>query len=95
MKNFLRKIWDAIVAFFEKIPHDKKLHAAAGFVIATFFGLALGMKFCFWPLVFIAGIKEFFDEWTTGQEFDWKDYVATLIGAIIPQIFVLLNMWWF
>ena len=95
MKNFLRKIWDAIVAFFDKIPHDRKLHAAAGFVIATFFGLALGMKFCFWPVVFVAFAKELFDMWTTDQEYDEWDFFATLLGALVPQVFVILNMWWF
>ena len=94
MKNFFRKIWDAIVSFISKIPYDKWLHAIAGMVIGSFFCIALGMKFCIWPVIFAGFIKEFFDLWTTG-EWEWWDLAATCIGGLIPQIFVLLNMWWF
>lgn len=90
----MRKIWDKIVAWFLGIPVDKRLHCAAGIIIAAFFAIALNMKFCFWPVIFFAFAKEFFDSWTGGQ-FDWKDFLATLIGALIPQAFVLLNLWWF
>ena len=94
MKNFIRKIWDAIVSFINRVPHDKLRHFAAGVIIAAFFAISLGMKFCFWPVIFFAFGKEFFDKWTTG-EWDWWDFGATCIGGLVPQIFVLLNMWWF
>ena len=92
----MRKLWDNIVAWFLGLPADKRLHFAAGIVVAAFFAIALNMKFCFWPVIFVAFFKEFWDMWgNTHQDFDWKDFVATLLGALIPQIFVLLNMWWF
>ena len=94
MKNFIRKIWDAIVSFINRVPHDKLLHFVAGVIIAAFFAISLGMKFCFWPVIFFAFGKEFFDKWTTG-EWDWWDFGATCIGGLVPQIFALLNMWWF
>ena len=53
------------------------------------------MKFCFWPVIFFAAGKEVFDIFSSGQKFDWKDFVATLLGALVPQAFVLLNLWWF
>lgn len=90
----MRKIWDKIVAWFLAIPRDKCLHFGAGIVIADFFAIALGMRFCFWPVIFFAVGKEFFDQWTGGK-FDWWDVLATLLGALVPQIFVLLNLWWF
>ena len=90
----MRKIWDKIVAWILGIPQDKRLHFVAGFVVATFFGLALGMKFNFWPVLFFAFGKEFFDQWT-GEEWDWWDFAATCLGGLLAQSFVLLNMWWF
>lgn len=91
----MRKIWDKIVAWVLSIPADKRLHFVCGIIIAAFFAIALGMKFCFWPVIFFAAGKEIFDIISSKQEFDWKDFVATLLGALVPQIFVLLNLWWF
>ncbi len=91
----MRKIWDKFVAWVLSIPADKQLHFVCGLIIAAFFAIALGMKFCFWPVIFVAFGKEFFDMWTSDQKFDVWDFVATLLGALVPQLFVLLNMWWF
>jgi hypothetical protein len=91
----MRKIWDKFVAWVLSIPADKRLHFVCGLIIAAFFAIALGMKFCLWPIIFVAFGKEFFDMWTGGQKFDVWDFVATLLGALVPQLFVLLNMWWF
>ena len=89
----MRKIWDKIVAWFLSIPTDKRLHFVAGFIIASFFAISLGMTFCFWPVIFFAFGKEFFDAWT-GGEFDWKDFVATLCGGALCQGLVALGVWW-
>lgn len=91
----MRKIWDKIVAWIQGIPADKKMHFVAGAFIAAFFGLALGMKVVIVPAVFAGFIKEFFDMWTTDQKFDWWDFLATCLGGLLMQIFVLLNIWWF
>lgn len=45
------------------------------------------------------GWKKVIDEkghfsWTSG-EWDWWDFVATCLGGLLIQSFVLLNMWWF
>ena len=94
MKNFIRKIWDAFVSLLNKVPYDKWLHAVAGLVIGAFFCIALDMKVCIVPVIFAGFIKEFFDLWTT-DKWDWWDFAATCFGGLVPQIFVLLNMWWF
>ena len=91
MKDFIRKIWDAIVAWLLGIPSDKKWHFAAGFFFATLFGMLFNMKACILPAIFAGFIKEFFDLWTTDQ-WDWKDFLATAIGGVLPQLFVILNM---
>ena len=90
----MRKIWDKIVAWILAIPADKKLHFVAGFIIAAFFDLALGMKAIIVPAVFAGFIKEFFDLWTTNK-WEWWDFAATCFGGLLAQLFVVLNMWWF
>ena len=91
----MRKIWDKFVAWVLSIPADKRLFFVCGLIISAFFAIALGMKFCFWPLIFVAGGVEFFNMWTSDQKFDVWRFVATLLGALVPQVFVLLHMWWF
>ena len=95
MKKFLKKIWDKIVGWIDSIPADVKLHFTAGVICSAFFAISLGMKFCFWPVIFIAFFKEFVDLWVNDSLFDGWDFTATLVGALVPQGFVLLNMWWF
>ena len=94
MKDFLNKIWDKFVEWLLGIPQALRLHFVAGIIIAAFFAIALGMKFCFWPVLFVAFIKEFMDMWFNDSGFDVRDFVATLLGALVPQLFVLLNIWW-
>ena len=94
MKNFFKKIWDAIVAFIGRIPYEKWAYAVLGIILAAFFCITLGMKFCVWPAIIIGFIIQFFKQWFGGK-FDWWDFAATCIGGLVPQIFVLLNMWWF
>ena len=91
---FLRKCWSWLVSLIYKVPADKRLHFVAGFVIASFFAITFGMKECFVAAFFAGFIKEFFDKITTDQ-WDWWDFGATCIGGALPQIFVLLNIWWF
>ena len=91
----MRKIWDKIVQWLLHLPADKRLHFVAGFVIAAFFGLALGMDWVIVPAVFAAFIKEFFDQWTspTGEGWDWLDFLATILGGVLAQLFVLIGIW--
>lgn len=99
MKNFIIKIWHAFVSFLYRIPRDKALHFWAGLLIATFFCIALGMKECIVPAIFAGAMKVFLgvilrdaSNWTKN---DLWDFLSTLIGGAVPQVFVLLNLWWF
>lgn len=89
----MRKIWDKIVAWFLAIPTDKRLHFVAGFIISAFFAISLGMAVCIVPAVFAGFIKEFFDQWT-GDQWDWKDFLATCLGGLLCQGFTALGIWW-
>ncbi len=93
MKEFLRKIWDAIVRFIEKVPYDKLLHFCFGLIIAAVFGLAIKNpvvnQICIIPVILCALAKEAFDMWTTGK-WDWWDVGATCIGGALIELFVLI-----
>ena len=89
----MRKIWDKLVEWLSAIPSDKKMHFVAGVIIAAFFALALGMKIAIVPAIFAGFIKEFFDKWTT-DTWEWSDLVATILGGLLIQAFILLGVWW-
>ena len=93
MKDFIRKIWDAIVRFIYKVPYDKLLHFIVGLFVASFFNVSLGMLVCIIPALFAGVLKEAFDYWTTNQ-FDWLDLVATVAGGAVIQVFAILGHIW-
>ena len=89
MKDFIRRIWNWFVNLFANIRRDRLYHFICGLIIAAFFAIVLNMKVCIVPVVFAAFIKEFFDVWTDGN-FDWIDLLATVIGGVIIQLFVII-----
>lgn len=89
MKNFIRKIWNAIVAFIEKVPYDKLLHFCVGLIIAAIVALPFHIKVCFWAPLFAAVAKEMFDAWTTQKADPW-DFVATMAGGLLIQILAII-----
>ena len=95
MKNFIRKIWDAIVSLISKVPYDKLLHFIVGLIVAAFFVISL--KLAGWEALLVAvavgALKELFD-WLTTEKVEWWDAVATVIGGLVILIFWLLGIWW-
>lgn len=89
----MRKIWNKIVQWILSIPADKRLHFVAGAFVAAFFALSLGVKVAFIPAFVAALFKELFDLQTTKQ-WEWWDFVATCLGGLLIQVFVLLGIWW-
>lgn len=86
----MRKIWDKLVQLINKIPLNKLLHFLAGLIIASFFAIIFGMKVCLIPVIVAGFAKEFFDKLTTGT-WEWWDLVATCLGGLLIQLFVLLG----
>ena len=86
----MRKIWDKLVQLINKIPLDKLLHFLAGLIIAAFFAIIFGMKVCLIPVIIAGFAKEFFDKLTTST-WEWWDLVATCLGGLLIQLFVLLG----
>ena len=87
----MRKLWTKFVAWLYAIPADKRLHFGAGFLIAAFFGLTFGMDVVIVPAIFAGLVKEFFDSYSGGES-DWRDFLATFLGGLLAQAFVVLNV---
>ena len=91
MKDFLRKIWNAIVSLIYKVPYDKLLHFIMGLLFTAIFAVLFpkAAKWCILVAIVIGVLKELFDFWTTKQ-WDWKDFLATVIGGLTIWIFTFL-----
>lgn len=89
MKDFIYKIWNWFVGLLNKVRRDRLYHFIFGMIIAAFCLVVLKMYVCFWPVIFVAFIKEFIDLWQDGN-FDWIDLLATVLGALVIQLFVWL-----
>ena len=90
MKSFL----DCIYRFFEKlagIGSDKYLHFVVGLVIAvvTCKGLRsidAWLMLSLVPAFFVMAGKESVDYYLHGEQFDWKDVAAGMVGAVVGVI---------
>lgn len=90
MKEFIRKIYDTLVAIVAKVPTDKLLHFIAGLIIAAF--CVITLKWGAWsilPVAIIGAAKEAFDHYTGGK-WDWWDLAATVIGGLVILLFWLI-----
>ena len=87
----MRRLWDKIVSWLHAIPEDKRMHFVCGFIIAAFFCIVFGMKLCFIPALIAGAAKELYDKVTT-KVWEWKDFLATCLGGLLCQVFVLLNI---
>ena len=91
MKKFFQwlfGLYNKAVGLLNKIRRDRLYHIIAGLIIAAFFFIVLKMTVCIVPVVFVAFIKEFIDNWQDGN-FDWIDLLATVIGGAVIQLLVV------
>lgn len=75
------------------IPSDKMLHFIAGMLITAFVAVIVPR---FAPIAMtvsvVAGFaKELRDEITYGG-FDWYDLLATVLGGVVMQVFIILSL---
>ena len=94
----MKKILDCIYRIFEKIAaigSDKYLHLIAGLIVA----FVLGRLFAnveAWAFPAITGVlllmvaKECVDYYRRDEQFDLKDVVAGLVGAVVGVILCLV-----
>lgn len=85
----MKKIYEKVLGWFRGIGIDKYWHFIAGVVIAAFFALVVGLEVCILPVIVVAFAKEGYDL-TTKYCWDWWDFIATLLGGLIVQVFVYL-----
>ena len=78
---------------------DKKYHVLAGLLVAAFVGLpcyleSLNLFAGLWSAltsgIIAGGVKEYCDMRTDGNKWDWLDFAATCIGAVIVALFIVL-----
>ena len=77
---------------------DKKYHVLVGVLVAAFVGLpcyleSLNLFAGLWPAIvsgiIAGGVKEYCDMRTEGNKWDWFDFTATCIGAVIVAVFIV------
>lgn len=78
---------------------DKKYHVLAGLVIALAVALpayleSLNLFAGLWSAltsgIIAGGVKEYFDMRTEGNRWDWWDFLATCLGAVIVALFIIM-----
>lgn len=94
----MKKALDCIYRSFEKIAaigSDKYLHLIAGLIVAFVLGRLLANVEA-WAFPAITGVlllmvaKESVDYYLRGEQFDWKDVAAGMVGAFVGVILCLL-----
>lgn len=94
MKSFL----DCIYSFFERlaaIGSDKYLHFVVGLIVAMIACKGLRsidawLMLSLVPAFFVMAGKESVDYYLRGEQFDWKDVGAGMVGAFVGVILFLL-----
>lgn len=94
----MKKALDCIYRIFEKfaaIGSDKYLHLIAGLIVAFVLGRLLANVEA-WAFPAITGVlllmvaKECVDYYLRDEQFDLKDVVAGLVGAVVGVILLIL-----
>jgi len=78
--------------------NDKKKHFIAGLAVAIVVALPVyleSLNLCagLWSAltsgIIAGGVKEYCDLRTEGNKWDWWDFVATCIGAVLVALFIV------
>ncbi len=97
MKEFFKKILEWIRSAYEwfvglinKVRRDRLYHFIAGLMIAAVAALCFHITWAIVPVIFAGFIKEFIDSWR-GQQFDWIDLLATVLGGAFIWVCQLIG----
>ena len=85
----MQNIWKWFTNLFTEIRRSRLWCIILGLVTAAFFFIVCGMAFCVWPVLFVAFLKELIGV-MADRGFDVWDFVATIAGGLIIQLFVIL-----
>lgn len=94
----MKKFLDCIYRIFEKfaaIGSDKYLHLLVGLILAFMLGkLFAHVEAWAYPAIvgvlFLMVAKECVDYYLRGEQFDWKDVAAGMVGAVVGVLMCLL-----
>lgn len=94
----MKKALDCIYRIFGRlaaIGSDKYLHFVAGLIVAMIACKGLRsidawLMLSLVPAFFVMAGKETVDYYLRGEQFDWKDVAAGMVGAIVGVILCLL-----
>nr|DAN46069.1 MAG TPA: putative periplasmic lipoprotein [Caudoviricetes sp.] len=94
----MKKFLDCIYRIFGRlaaIGSDKYLHFVAGLIVAMIACKGLRsidawLMLSLVPAFFVMAGKETVDYYLRGEQFDWKDVAAGMVGAIVGVILCLL-----
>ena len=94
----MKKALDCIYRIFGKlaaIGSDKYLHLLVGLVIAVaackgLRSIDAWLMLSLVPAFFVMAGKESVDYYLRGEQFDWKDVAAGLVGSVIGVLMCLL-----
>lgn len=78
-----------IINWLMSLSADKYLLFILGMLAAAIFAIPFGMRFCFWPVIFVAAIFEFVRLWR-GETWNWWEFFNILIGALPIQLLATL-----
>ena len=90
----MKKVLDCIYRIFEKfaaIGSDKYLHLLVGLIVAFVLGkLFAHVEVWAYPAIvgvlFLMVAKESVDYYLRGEQFDWEDVAAGMVGAVVGVI---------
>lgn len=94
----MKKVLDCIYGFFGKIAtigSDKYLHLLVGLILAFMLGKLFAHVEA-WAYPAIVGVlllmvaKECVDYYIRKEQFDWRDVVAGLLGAVVGVLMCLV-----
>lgn len=94
----MKKFLDCIYRIFGKlatISSDKYLHFIVGLIVAMIACKGLRsidawLMLSLVPAFFVMAGKESVDYYLRGEQFDWKDVAAGMVGAVVGVILCLL-----
>lgn len=77
---------------------DKKYHVLVGVLVTAFVGLpcyleSINLFAGLWSAltsgILAGGVKEYCDMRTDGNKWDWLDFAATCLGAVLVALFII------
>ncbi len=97
MKKFFAWVWAQICAAYnwviaqlDKVRRDRLYAFATGMILAAFCAIVLKVEWAWWPVLIVAFIREFINNWRE-KGFDFINLISAVIGALLIWVFQLIS----